>query len=325
MIQVRPFAPTDRRQWTEFLDHSKTGLFIFHRDYMEYHADRFEDHSLVFVQDDEPVALLPAHLANGALHSHAGLTFGGFVTDYWMKAETMLEVVDALIDYCRARHISPIIYKPVPHPYHVIPALFQRGAKLIRRDAAFVVDQQARGLYQDAKQQRARSANRRLRNRLRNLRKAKESGVVVEQSSNSEELRTFVSILEEVLMTGHGARPTHTYEELQLLFDRFPEQMKLYLARKGRGGDILAGAIVYESNRNVARAQYSANSPEGRRLRALDLVFDEIISLIYSDRRYFDFGGAVEDGGRRLNEGLAEYKESQGGRLVTYDFYELPV
>jgi hypothetical protein len=330
VIEVRPFAATERQRWDEFVETSKNGLFIFQRDYMEYHADRFEDHSLMFCRDDEPIALLPAHLDDGILYSHAGLTFGGFVTDYWMKAEVMLELVDRLIDYCRARGMRAVIYKAVPHPYHIVPAeedgyaLFQRGARLIRRDASFVVDQRSHGLYEDAEHARAKSANRRLRNRLRNLRKARESGVVVQRANSPDELRTFVAILEEVLRSGYGARPVHTYDELQLLFDRFPEHMKLYLARKD-GGDVLAGAVVYESNRNVARAQYSANSAEGRRVRALDLIFDEIVSRIYRDRRYFDFGGAVEDEGKRLNRSLAEYKESQGARVVNYDFYELPL
>jgi hypothetical protein len=52
-------------------------------------------------------------------------------------------------------------------------------------------------------------------------------------------------------------------------------------------------------------------------------VFHEVISRIYRDRRFVDFGGAVEDEGRTLNASLAEYKESQGGRVVNYDHYEL--
>jgi hypothetical protein len=222
------------------------------------------------------------------------------------------------------------MYKASPHPYHVVPAeedlyaLHQRGAKLIRRDASFVVDQRSRRLYEEAERAMAKSANSRVRNRLRNLRKAQDSGVVVEPASTPDELRQFVSILEDVLMAGHAARPTHTYDELQLLRDRFPEQIKLYVARS-RDDEMLAGAVVYESNRNVARAQYSANSAEGRRVRALDVVFNEIVSRVYTDRRYFDFGTAMEDEGRRLNAGLAEYKESHGARVVNYDSYELRI
>jgi len=39
--------------------------------------------------------------------------------------------------------------------------------------------------------------------------------------------------------------------------------------------------------------------------------------------KWFDFGISTEDDGRFLNEGLAAYKESFGGRSVVHDFYEL--
>jgi hypothetical protein len=316
--------------WDAFVSRSKNGNFTFRRDYMEYHGDRFEDHSLIFLRDKQPVALLPANLDADLLHSHAGLTFGGFLTGYWMKAELMLHLVDGLIGYCRSEGIRGVLYKAIPHPYHIVPAgedlyaLFRRGANLVRRDAAFVVDQQSRRLYGDAEQAMAKSANRRIRNRVRNLRRARASGIAVDAATGRAELRRFVTILEDVLMATHAARPTHTYDELQLLFDRFPDEIKLYVARNSRG-EILSGAVVYESNPNVVRFQYSANSTEGRRVRALDLLFDEIMTRIYPTRRYVDFGGAVEDEGRRLNEGLAEYKESHGARVVNYDFYELLV
>src|SRR4029453_8772018 len=65
--------------WDEFVARSKNGTFLFRRDYMDYHADRFDDHSLLAYQGDQLVAVLPANLAGDALVSHGGLTYGGFV------------------------------------------------------------------------------------------------------------------------------------------------------------------------------------------------------------------------------------------------------
>jgi hypothetical protein len=329
-MEVRRYTPELKEAWDDFVSRSKNGVFLFRRDYMDYHADRFADHSLMFSRDGALVALLPANRDGDVLHSHQGLTFGGFVTDYWMKAALMLEVVDALLGHCRNEGVSNVAYKAIPHIYHLAPAeedlyaLFRAGARLVRRDVAFTVDQLSRPEYREQELKLSKKSNSRMRNRLRNLRKARESGVRVEHATAPEDLRRFVQVLEDVLMKIHGATPVHTYDELQLLFDRFPEEMKLFVARSA-ADELLAGAIVYESNRNLAHVQYSANSEEGRKVRALDVVFDELSANVYADRRWLDFGTSVEDEGRTLNESLAAYKESQGARSVTYDHYELPI
>jgi len=58
-------------------------------------------------------------------------------------------------------------------------------------------------------------------------------------------------------------------------------------------------------------------------LGALDLILDVLLNETYVDKPYFDFGISTEDGGRTLNVGLVENKESYGARAVAYDFYEL--
>ena len=39
---------TDREAWNAFVALSKNGTFLFDRSYMDYHSDRFKDHSLMF-------------------------------------------------------------------------------------------------------------------------------------------------------------------------------------------------------------------------------------------------------------------------------------
>ena len=67
--------------------------------------------------------------------------------------------------------------------------------------------------------------------------------------------------------------------------------------------------------------QYSATTEEGRRISALDYLYENIINNRFTDRNYFDFGISVEDGGHYLNTGLIAYKERLGGRAVVYDTY----
>ena len=81
-MKVSAYTRDDKAAWDGFVGRSKNGVFLFRRDYMEYHADRFADASLMFTgEGGQLVALLPASASGGVVTSHAGLTFGGVVTD----------------------------------------------------------------------------------------------------------------------------------------------------------------------------------------------------------------------------------------------------
>ena len=47
MFSIHPYTPTDRPAWDEFVRRSRNGVFLFERAYMDYHADRFEDASVI--------------------------------------------------------------------------------------------------------------------------------------------------------------------------------------------------------------------------------------------------------------------------------------
>jgi hypothetical protein len=125
---------------------------------------------------------------------------------------------------------------------------------------------------------------------------------------------------QDALRRRHGTDPVHTPEEMELLAERFPENIKLYSAR--RDGEMLAGVLVYETP-VVAHAQYIGGTEDGYELHALDGILDHLIRDVYAAKRWFDFGISTVDGGRVLNEGLSRNKESFGGRPVAYDTYEL--
>ena len=146
MITVRKYIADDATKWDAFVDTSKNGTFLLKRGYMDYHADRFVDHSLLFYNDDELVAVLPASQHGTELRSHGGLTYGGMVCSYAMKQHTMEECFDALMNYMRENSLDGLQYKPTPYIYHRYPcqedlyALWRKGAKVIRRDVASVLE-----------------------------------------------------------------------------------------------------------------------------------------------------------------------------------------
>jgi hypothetical protein len=298
-----------RNEWDEFVRSSKNGSFLFLRDYMEYHADRFPDASLVATDDEGRwMAILPATQKEGTLATHAGLTYGGFVTNSRMTTPAMLQVFEAASAHLLSNGIVHVEYKVVPHIYHRLPAeedlyaLFKVGATLSRRAVASVIESSFRGPIQER--------------RRRGMNKARRAGVAVRPCS--ENLACYWPILERALEQRHSVKPVHTLEEIQLLATRFPNEIILHAAFLDN--EMLAGVVVYLTDR-VAHVQYIAASEQGRELGALDLLFHTLIHETYSSIRYFDFGISTEHGGQILNAGLIEQKEGFGARAVAYDHY----
>ena len=310
-MRVQRYTSSARAMWDTFVTTAKNATFLFCRDYMEYHADRFGDHSVMFFDGNRLVAVMPANLDGDVLHSHAGLTFGGIVTDGRMTVDTMLRLFDALLAYLQTERHVRLLYKRVPHIYHRQPAdedlyaLFRHHAALIRRDVSSAIWMSDRP--------------RQTKGRRWSARRAETHGLEVRESQDFER---FMAIAKDQLCRRHGLVPTHTGQEIQTLASRFPRSIRLFGGY--RADDLMGGVIMYESP-CVAHVQYMAASDEGRGIAVLDRVLDVLLNQTYASVPYVDFGISTEDGGRHLNPGLAAYKESFGARTIAYDTYELEV
>jgi Acetyltransferase (GNAT) domain len=308
-LTILAYDPSRRDTWDAFLRSSKNGTFLFLRDYMEYHGDRFEDASRIVLRGSKVLALFPANRAGEVVCSHAGLTYGGLITDATMTVPVMLEVFTELVRSLRESGARKLLYKTIPYIYHDFPAeedryaLFMADARLWRRDVLAVVP-------------RGRSAGLQER-RNRGARKASSLGLRIEASTDWAK---FWPILIANLKSRHQTAPVHTIDEVRQLSERFPDNIHLHLAR---GQDeLLAGAVIYESA-NVAHLQYIASTEDGRKCGALDLLLLDLLHSAYAAKAYFDFGISNELDGRVLNRGLIDQKEGFGARAVAHDFYEV--
>jgi hypothetical protein len=308
MFTLKAYAPADAAQWDAVVVHSRNGNLLHRRGYMDYHADRFVDGSLIVLRNDEAVAVLPASLKNGTATSHGGLTYAGLITTRAMRAEWTLEVFERIGEHYRAQGVQRVVYKAVPHIFHAYPAeedlyaLHRLGACLKRRDVSSVIALREPFAFTDG--------------RRRAVTKARKSAIRVQSSTD---LTAFHALLSDVLCSRHDTTPTHSLDELRLLQGRFPQQIVLHEARNGE--DLLAGVLVYDFGRAV-HTQYLAASEEGRERNALNLLLAELIEHTYADRHYFSFGISTEQEGQVLNGGLITQKEYFGARAVVHDFYE---
>jgi hypothetical protein len=311
MIIIK-YTPSSKKIWDDFVKSARNGHFIFLRDFMEYHSHKFDDCSLLVLNDkNNLIALLPANINNSTLYSHQGLTFGGFLIGDKVKTETMLSIFEELILYLKENGISKIIYKSIPHIYHTTPceedryALFRVNAKRIRCDVSTAISLQEPFKF------------RRVRKRA--IKKAKDSGVVVVESKN---FKAYWKILNEVLENKYSVSPVHSLDEIEKLATQFPENMRLFLGMHNKS--VVAGSLVFE-NRQIVHTQYSTNSLEGQKIGALDLILDTLINEVYREKKFFDFGTSNGDGGNYLNSSLISQKEGFGGRAIVHEFYEIKI
>jgi hypothetical protein len=309
VIEVVKYSANYKDAWDAFVRASKNGTFLFYRDYMDYHADRFEDHSLLFYKKGKLLALLPANVVGTEVQSHGGLSYGGIVSGAGMKAQLMLDVFDAMMLYYKEQGFEAVNYKTIPHIYHQHPAeedlyaLFRNKAALYRRDLNTVISLRDCLPYNTL---RKRKLNHAAQHRIK--------------LGQSQDYRAFLAINQQILADKYNTTPAHTVDELELLASCFPGNIKLYTAEKD--GNLLAGILIYEIA-TVAHCQYIAASPEGQQLSTLDLLTDHLISKVFAHKLYFSFGVSTEQQGRYLNQSLILNKESYGGRAMTHDFYRL--
>ncbi|ENU2747278.1 GNAT family N-acetyltransferase [Campylobacter coli] len=308
-MKIKKYNLNSKDIWNNFNKDAKNGLFMFDRNYMDYHSDRFMDNSLMFYEDEKLIALLPCNVVENILYSHQGLTFGGFIVNENMKQGKMLECFEVLKEYMKENNFKKLIYKSIPYIYHKIPAqedlyaLFRNKAELFRVDCSTTIDLQNVLKMSDL--------------RKRCIKKAQKNKVEI---TSSEDFNIFLILLNSVLQKQHGVNAVHSVEELKLLYSRFPQNIKLFVAKFN--GEIIAATLVFIYE-NLVHTQYLAANEKAREIGALDLLIKTLMDEFAKSKKYFDFGISTENGGEFLNHGLISQKEGFGGRNVAHQFFSI--
>ena len=304
------YTPAQLSEWNTFVSKSKNATFLFDRRYMDYHADRFEDYSLMVYYKSELYALLPANRVADTLYSHQGLTYGGLLMTSDSKTAVVRDAFVAVNNFLRQEGISRVIYKPIPWIYASLPSeedLFALNnvckAQVSSRDVATVVMLSHRLPLSEL--------------RRRCVKKAWKAGVEIREA---QDCSVFWPLLEANLKRRYNARPVHSLEEITLLKSRFPQQIRLFVACKD--GRVIGGTLLYICARTI-KTQYISANEEGRRVGALDLLFTTLLDKCSENgMEYFDFGTSNRPENDDLNDSLIFQKEGFGGRAVCYDTYE---
>lgn len=312
MISIVPYQSTAVEAWDSCVSDARNGFFIFQRAYMDYHQDRFRDHSLMFVKNGQPpIAVLPANRAGDSLVTHGGLTFGGLLASARCRLGEIQEMFARVVDHMRSNGLKRLVYRTIPHIYQQSPgdedvyALEQLGARVCDTKVSCAMKIGCGPGFRAS--------------RRREVTRARNAEVVVSQS---DEIAPFMGVLNECLTDRYATTPVHSLEEMSLLHARFPENIQAWTAKIN--GRIAAGLMLYRDC-PCTRVQYAASTAEGRACSALDLIYHHIIRNVLSAGSWLDLGASMRPGDGLLNESLMFYKESLGSRTLLYRTYVLDI
>lgn len=310
MITIKTYNDSYKSEWDNFVDISKNSTFLFKRDFMDYHSEKFKDYSLLIYKNSKLIAVFPLNLKGGKVYSHQGLTYGGIIVKYDIKFIQYLELFTEILKYLYSSSIDKLFIKQIPVIYNsnfngeLDYLSYISGGVIYRRDIISVIDTQN---YFKISKDRIQGYKRGLKNNLE-----------IREVDNFDDF--WNSLLIPTLSKKYSVKPVHNLDEIKQLKGSFKESIKQFnVYHKDK---IVAGTTIFQT-KNVVHVQYIGSTTEKNFLGSLDFLFYKLIKEIYVDHRYFDFGNSHENEGMKINQGLNYWKEGFGARSVTQDFYEI--
>ena len=307
---VQKYHENDYEKWNAFIAQAKNATFLFHRDFMDYHSDRFRDYSLIILYKEKWIAVLPANGIGNEVFSHQGLTYGGLAYNEKTKLASIIEIFKSVLSFLNDNKIEKLQLKLLPSIYHQKPAeelnyaLFLADARLIRRDSLAVIDLTKPYFFSKERKQ--------------SIRRGVKNNLIIKEELNFELF--WNEILIPNLDKKHNVKPVHTLDEISMLQQKFPENIRHFNVY--HGDKIVAGTTVFITPK-VVHPQYISGNENKNELGSLDYLYNYLITNVFKDSNFFDFGISNEEQGRKLNKGLIFWKETFGTSTIVQDFYEV--
>ncbi|NNK83910.1 MAG: GNAT family N-acetyltransferase [Flavobacteriaceae bacterium] len=308
MYSVKKYTKNNSSEWNAFLNTAKNATFLFHRDFMDYHQDRFDDFSLMIYKKNKLIAVLPANKVEDKIFSHQGLTYGGLILRKDLNFKDILEGFKNCMELLVTNGLKELYLSLIPDIYKTYPSneidylLFKLEANLYRRDTSSSI------FYNEPLKIQS--------NRLQGKKKAEKLQLEIKEES------TFNAFWNEILIPNldktYGSEPVHSLDEISLLKKSFPKNIRQFNVYQNN--NLVAGATIFDI-KTVAHVQYISANEDKQKLGSLDFLFEHLINVTFKHKVYFDFGTSNKNQGQQINEGLLYWKEGFGARTITQDFY----
>ncbi|MGM9928071.1 MAG: GNAT family N-acetyltransferase [Bacillus sp. (in: firmicutes)] len=308
-------------QWDSFVQQSRNGTFMQQRKFLNYHPpEKFHDCSLmVYDEQNQLIAVIPAALKQEddtpIFSSYPGASHGGIIVNQKFDTSKALELIPLLIEHCISLNLKGIELKMPPRIYHSWPT-DEIDFSLRYHGFSPEISELATALPLKEIDKPDSYMNK---NSFRNMNKAIKQGVLV---TESDDYKFFWEILESNLKGRHNTLPTHTYDNMLDIIQRYPTQIKLFAAFYE--GKMIGGVLVFLLNHRVINCFYICHDNQYQHLRPLNLVFNQLIAWGMKEGFHFvDWGISTENKGKVINSGLFKFKEGFGGRGILRETYKL--
>ena len=307
---IRTYNAEDKAIWNAFIKQAKNATFLFDRDFMEYHSDRFDDFSLLIFKKDKLVAVLPANRVGDSLFSHQGLTYGGLVLLANSKLETVINIWRLTLKYLNENGIVKLILKMMPSIYcdsvsdEIDYLTYVCKGKLIMKYNISVIALKDKLVIS--------------KSRRECISRGKRFKLVIKEEAN---LDTFWNeLLIPNLREKYASKPVHTLEEITLLKSKFPNNIRHFNVYNGDA--LVCGTTLFITDK-VAKPQYVAGCDKNNELGSIDFLYDFLIKEVSKDKLFFDFGPSHDNSGLKIIKNINFWKESFGAYSLVQDFYEI--
>ena len=289
-------------EWDKFVKNSNTPLFIFERTFIEYHGDRYMDHSLLVYNDGILVAALPACEIDVQLICHRGLPFTDIITKLRKEWFDIDDIIIAILNYGRKNNIKKIEIELCPEIYKNIPS----GETLYflrKNDFEFCNQKLSAIVYlKDIEESRLY---------------IKVSRIFIEKSEiifNSNDFESFSNLISNNLNQKYQSKPIHSLEELLYLKEKFGDQIELVLTKSN---NVIVGAVLLFKLGQVIKGQYLTSIANN----ASDFMLSQIMLKYQKDYSYFDLGTSNSLQDNEINIKNLGFKCKLGGKAMCIDKY----
>ncbi|MDO8446233.1 MAG: GNAT family N-acetyltransferase [Deltaproteobacteria bacterium] len=315
-ITIKRYQPEQAEEWKKFLAESNNGTLFHDLDFLSYHeAGKFDTHHLMFQQNENLVALLPAAIVTEPdgrrfLKSPYGASVGGIVISLRSRLHTALSILDALKSYAKKIGLNGIEMRISPNIYLIQPndlvsfGLTLSSFKLINRWLTFIAP-----LSLPIDKLLSKEKRYDVRSNLKKGLNPREVGI--------DGLDLFYDLLTET-MSRHRSTPTHQRNELMDIFKKVPGRIRLFLC--AHEGEEVAGVLVFILNKSAAYTFYICESYEFRKMCGPAVLIAHIIDKLAQEGiKYLDLGpsASITD----VNKGVVFFKEGLGANGFCRDLW----
>ena len=301
-MKIIKYNKTYENIWDEFIKNSKNGNIFHTRKFLNYHKDKFTDNSLLIYNKNKLIGLFPAIEFEEKIISHRGSTYGGLIVRKNNKLNDTLIMWEEIINY----YNKTIEFRKCEYIFDKYPS---SEVEFAAKHLGFVCVNEELSTCLDLNFIKLTKGRKWAVGKCKNLK-------IVFDDLDYE---IYYKILSKNLEKFNSS-PTHTLKEMKYLKELLPKNyflVTIYLE------DIMiAGIWLVLATNKTAHTFYIAQNYQYTEYQPLSCVVNYIIKYLQNNNfKYLNFGISTENGGKYINKGLFEFKESFGGFGVSRFYY----